>query len=238
MWDDNHSTTYRCLSRPTPYSYLCIIVAACTKRAQIPFSRWLPAAIAAPTPVSALVHSSTLVTAGVFLLIRLYPIIAHNNIFHVVLGLISCTTSLIAGIAAVVETDIKKIIALSTLSQLGVIISALRMGLPELATFHIITHALFKALLFICAGTILHLNRHIQDVRILGRIAFMPVTRSCFFIANITLCAAPFLSAFYSKDQIIERWLYHPSRTIIALFTLTRTAFTAVYSIRLSVYSL
>jgi len=135
---------------------LTVMVAAITKRAQIPFSAWLPAAIAAPTPVSALVHSSTLVTAGVFLLIRFYPFLNSCSFFKPALLLISVSTLLLAGIGANYENDLKKIIALSTLSQLGVIIIRLGMGMPYLALFHLYTHALFKALLFLCAGAIIH----------------------------------------------------------------------------------
>lgn len=141
------------------------MVAAMTKRAQIPFSSWLPAAIAAPTPVSALVHSSTLVTAGVFLLIRFYPFLRSAPLFHFILLFSAISTILIAGIRATTECDIKKIIALSTLSQLGVIMARLGLGIPALALFHIITHALFKALLFICAGGLIGSHLHGQDLR-------------------------------------------------------------------------
>jgi NADH-ubiquinone oxidoreductase chain 5 len=141
------------------------MVAAITKSAQIPFSRWLPAAMAAPTPVSALVHSSTLVTAGVFLLIRFYPFLHSLKFFNITLLLIAVTTMLIAGLRATTECDIKKIIALSTLSQLGIIITRLGLNLPHLAYFHILTHALFKALLFICAGSFIHTHHHTQDLR-------------------------------------------------------------------------
>jgi NADH-ubiquinone oxidoreductase chain 5 len=140
-------------------------LAAITKRAQIPFSRWLPAAMAAPTPVSALVHSSTLVTAGVFLLIRFYPFLRSTTWFNQLLLLIAVTTTTMAGLRAITECDIKKIIALSTLRQLGIIIAAIGLGMVTLAYFHIVTHALFKALLFICAGTLINRHIHSQDLR-------------------------------------------------------------------------
>ena len=126
-----------------------VVLAAMTKRAQIPFSSWLPAAMAAPTPVSALVHSSTLVTAGVYLLIRFRP--SFSYWLNVVLLLVSGLTVFVAGLEANFEFDLRKIIALSTLRQLGLIIITISVGLSGLAFFHLLTHALFKALLFICA---------------------------------------------------------------------------------------
>jgi NADH-ubiquinone oxidoreductase chain 5 len=144
---------------------ICITLAAITKSAQIPFSSWLPAAIAAPTPVSALVHSSTLVTAGVFLLIRFYPFLHSHKIFNIMILIVAVSTIFIAGLRATTECDIKKIIALSTLSQLGIIITRIGLNAPILAYFHIITHALFKALLFICAGAFINQHLHSQDLR-------------------------------------------------------------------------
>ena len=217
-------------------SYVMIILlmfAAITKRAQMPFSRWLPAAIAAPTPVSALVHSSTLVTAGVFILIRFYPFLSSIYIFNFSLLILSTLTITMAGMAALIETDIKKIIALSTLSQLGVIISRIALGLPTLAFFHLITHALFKALLFICAGTIIHIHNHSQDIRYIGNIINqIPLTTRTLIVANLALCGLPFLAGFYSKDLIIEITLYNSTNYIISFIYLFATSLTAAYSIR------
>lgn len=182
-----------------------------TKSAQMPFSSWLPAAIAAPTPVSALVHSSTLVTAGVFLLIRFYNFLTEIKYFNFILIIISCSTILIAGLSALTECDLKKIIALSTLSQLGVIIASLGLGCVNLAFFHLITHALFKALLFICAGSIIHFHIHGQDLRTIGNLTRqLPFTISALLIANISLCGLPFISGFYSKDMILETAIFNP----------------------------
>lgn len=124
--------------------------------------------MAAPTPVSALVHSSTLVTAGVFLLIRFFPGLSVFYYFCPILFYLGTATSLMARLTALFENDLKKIIALSTLRQLGVMVFCLGLGQPHLRFYHLITHALFKALLFICAGTLIHSNFNIQDIRILG----------------------------------------------------------------------
>lgn len=221
----------------SPSSYiltLLILVAALTKRAQIPFSRWLPAAIAAPTPVSALVHSSTLVTAGVFLLLRFYPFLHKFQFFNKTLLIISTITIFIAGIAALTETDIKKIIALSTLSQLGVIIARLGLNLPSLTFFHLITHAIFKALLFICAGALINIFSHAQDLRFIGFLLNQtPLLSSAIISARLALCGSPFLSGFYSKDIIIEIILFNPINSLIFILFFIATSFTSAYSVRL-----
>lgn len=218
------------------YVIFLIVVAAITKSAQIPFSSWLPAAIAAPTPVSALVHSSTLVTAGVYLLIRFNNLLVDSIIFKILL-MISGMTIFISGIAANFEFDLKKIIALSTLSQLGLIIRILRIGYFDLAFFHLITHATFKALLFICAGVVIHLINDIQDIRFIGGINnFIPLTSLCFNVSNLALCGIPFLAGFYSKDLILEiRCLYNLNILVFILYYLS-TGLTVSYSIRLFFY--
>lgn len=229
MWD----------SRFSFMQVFCIIVAAITKSAQIPFSRWLPAAIAAPTPVSALVHSSTLVTAGVFLLIRFYPFLHSLWFFNTTLLLIAVTTILMAGLRATTECDMKKIIALSTLSQLGIMITRLGLNLPHLAYFHILTHALFKALLFVCAGSFIHTHHHTQDLRWFGNLSHnMPVARSCVSLANLALCGFPFIAGFYSKDIIIEASVRIPNRFPIVLLAILSLGLTSFYSIRFSLVTL
>lgn len=226
----------------SPSSYMIatlIILAAITKSAQIPFSSWLPAAMAAPTPVSALVHSSTLVTAGVYLLIRFFPYISSSKFSCDALIILSCLTSIIAGFAALFETDIKKIIALSTLSQLGVIIISTSLHIPHLTFFHLITHAIFKALLFICAGTLIHSYFNNQDLRIFGNVSFsMPLTSLTISIANIALCGLPFLAGFYSKDAIIEASILRTSNFLIFALTIISTLLTAAYSVRISLFTL
>nr|QOX09674.1 NADH dehydrogenase subunit 5 [Harpovoluta charcoti] len=214
---------------------LALTLAAMTKSAQIPFSSWLPAAMAAPTPVSALVHSSTLVTAGVFLLIRFFPFLSGISAFKPSLLFVAVLTLLMAGIGANYENDLKKIIALSTLSQLGVMMMSLGLGMPQLALFHLYTHALFKALLFLCAGMIIHNSSSTQDIRHMGLVFLQtPLTVTCMNIANLSLCGAPFLSGFYSKDLILELSLYSPTSFLMILLIFLATGMTAAYSFRLS----
>nr|YP_009772334.1 NADH dehydrogenase subunit 5 [Sarcophaga brevicornis]QIT03215.1 NADH dehydrogenase subunit 5 [Sarcophaga brevicornis] len=215
-----------------------VMLAAMTKSAQIPFSSWLPAAMAAPTPVSALVHSSTLVTAGVYLLIR-FNIILSSSWMGNLLLLISGLTMFMAGLGANYEFDLKKIIALSTLSQLGLMMSILSMGYYKLAFFHLLTHALFKALLFMCAGAIIHNMNNCQDIRLMGSLSLMmPLTSSCFNVANLALCGMPFLAGFYSKDLILEM----VSLSYINIFSFFlyffSTGLTVCYSFRLVYYTM
>ena len=211
-----------------------LVVARITKRAQVPFSAWLPAAMAAPTPVSALVHSSTLVTAGVYLLIRFNNILATwiNLYFLAIIGVL---TIVIAGGRAIFEIDIKKIIALSTLRQLGVIITALGWGFSTLAYFHLLSHAYFKAILFICAGLIIHNIKDYQDLRAIGiGLYLIPLTIRILITSNISLCGIPFIRGFYSKDLILEIIIIRNINLILGLITLMATALTVAYSCRLS----
>nr|YP_008081159.1 NADH dehydrogenase subunit 5 [Amata formosae]AGH27319.1 NADH dehydrogenase subunit 5 [Amata formosae] len=213
-----------------------IILAAMTKSAQIPFSSWLPAAMAAPTPVSALVHSSTLVTAGVYLLIR-FNMLLIDTFFLKVLLLLSGLTMFMAGLSANYEFDLKKIIALSTLSQLGLMMSILSMGVPDLAFFHLLTHAMFKALLFMCAGVIIHMMNNIQDIRFMGGISlYIPLTSLCMNISNMALCGIPFLAGFYSKDLILELVSFSNLNLMVFFLYYISTGLTMFYTIRLIMY--
>lgn len=213
-----------------------VVLAAITKRAQIPFSAWLPAAIAAPTPVSSLVHSSTLVTAGVYILIRFDGILQLRR-FKEFLLFISSLTILIAGISANFEFDLKKIIALSTLSQLGLMIRILCLGFSNLAFFHLSTHAIFKALLFICAGLLIHNLNNNQDIRFMGRLGyFIPLVSINFNISNLALCGIPFLAGFYSKDLILEIVLISNLNLAIFFFFFFSTGLTVCYTVRLLYY--
>nr|YP_010486369.1 NADH dehydrogenase subunit 5 [Pseudoechthistatus chiangshunani]UVW93774.1 NADH dehydrogenase subunit 5 [Pseudoechthistatus chiangshunani] len=214
-----------------------VILAAMTKSAQIPFSSWLPAAMAAPTPVSSLVHSSTLVTAGVYLMIRFNFV--FNESMKMMFLLIASLTMFMSGMGANFEFDLKKIIALSTLSQLGLMMSILVLGSYELAFFHLLTHALFKALLFMCAGAIIHSMNNCQDIRYMGNlINQMPVVCSFFNICNFSLCGLPFLSGFYSKDLIVEVMSMSILNLLIYGLFYISIGLTVCYSFRLSYYSL
>nr|UXD79071.1 NADH dehydrogenase subunit 5 [Prorhinotermes inopinatus] len=209
-----------------------VVLAAMTKSAQIPFSSWLPAAMAAPTPVSALVHSSTLVTAGVYLLIRFSP--AFSCGLNVFLLLVSGLTMFMAGLGANFECDLSSIIALSTLSQLGLMIMTVSVGLSGLAFFHLLTHALFKALLFLCAGGIIHSMGDSQDIRFMGGLSVcMPFTSSCLVVSNFALCGMPFLAGFYSSDFILEMVSMSYVNVFGVFLLFVSTGLTVCYSFRL-----
>lgn len=213
-----------------------VVLAAMTKRAQIPFSSWLPAAMAAPTPVSSLVHSSTLVTAGVYLLIRFNFTFGYNLSYFLLF--IARITIFISGIGARYEFDLKKIIALSTLRQLGLIISILSLGSYKLAFFHLLTHALFKALLFICAGNVIHNLGNCQDIRFIGGLVnFMPLTCVYFNVCRLALCGLPFLRGFYSKDLIAEVLSMGYLNFYIYVVFYLSIGLTVCYRIRLVYYS-
>nr|YP_009692472.1 NADH dehydrogenase subunit 5 [Limnogonus poissoni]QEH58884.1 NADH dehydrogenase subunit 5 [Limnogonus poissoni]QEH58898.1 NADH dehydrogenase subunit 5 [Limnogonus poissoni]QEH58925.1 NADH dehydrogenase subunit 5 [Limnogonus poissoni] len=219
------------------YLFVLLVLAAFTKSAQIPFSSWLPAAMAAPTPVSALVHSSTLVTAGVYLLIRFSDFLyMYNCSFFLVISLM---TMFMSGLGANFEFDLKKIIALSTLSQLGLMMTILFLGFPYLSYFHLLTHAFFKALLFLCAGLIIHVMNDTQDIRFMGGLSHqLPVTITCFCISNLSLCGFPYLSGFYSKDLILEVMTFSGHNFFIYFIMYFSVGLTVSYSVRLAYYSL
>nr|YP_003288844.1 NADH dehydrogenase subunit 5 [Stylochyrus rarior]ACY35981.1 NADH dehydrogenase subunit 5 [Stylochyrus rarior] len=216
---------------------LCLMLGAVTKSAQMPFSAWLPAAMAAPTPVSSLVHSSTLVTAGVYLMIRL-SVFFQGGIFSGVLLYMGMVTMFMAGLAANFESDLKKIIALSTLSQLGVMMVSVSVGYSDLAFFHLITHALFKAMLFLSAGVIIHSSMGIQDLRLMGLMGNLsPFISFMMVLASLALSGFPFLSGFYSKDLILEMLYLLNVNIYIFILLIMATMFTVTYSLRLFYYS-
>ncbi len=214
-----------------------IVIAATTKRAQIPFSAWLPAAIAAPTPVSALVHSSTLVTAGVYLLIRFGTF--NEGRISIYLFFISVVTIFMSGLVAVFEYDLKKVIALSTLRQLAVIMFSISLGLYLIAFFHLIIHALFKAILFLCAGAMIHGQGGTQDIRNYGgQVYSYPIISVCLNIANLSLCGIPFISGFYSKDLIVEIASQGAWNQFLIFIIFISLGLTVIYRIRLVYLSL
>jgi len=174
-----------------------LLLSGITKRAQIPFSSWLPAAISAPTPVSSLVHSSTLVTAGVYLFIRFFFII--NGYLLRFFFLLTCLlTSFSAGVIACLEGDVKKLVAISTLRQLGLIIFSLALGHVIYCFFHIVSHALFKSLLFLSCGFIILIRLGNQDIRFIGnKIFFNKRVMLILFLSRISLCGFPFLAGFF-----------------------------------------
>nr|YP_010364872.1 NADH dehydrogenase subunit 5 [Lamellidens marginalis]QTW91603.1 NADH dehydrogenase subunit 5 [Lamellidens marginalis] len=215
-----------------------VVVGGMTKSAQIPFSAWLPAAMAAPTPVSALVHSSTLVTAGVYLVIRFYSSLLMSHEVLWFLSKIGGLTLLMAGLSACFEVDLKKIVALSTLSQLGLLMFTVGIGLPIIAVFHLFTHALFKALLFLCVGSIIHSSMDNQDGRILGGLNLsLPFSSGCLVLSSASLCGMPFLSGFYSKDLILEGALSGFGGLIEVIVILVGASFSLIYSLRILLIS-
>nr|QVM79316.1 NADH dehydrogenase subunit 5 [Agapanthia daurica] len=236
-WNYIYYLDYMIMDKSMKLITYLVVLAAMTKSAQIPFSSWLPAAMAAPTPVSSLVHSSTLVTAGVYLLIR-FNFVFSEELKYILL-LIASMTMFMSGLGANFEFDLKKIIALSTLSQLGLMMSILALGNYDLAFFHLLTHALFKALLFMCAGSIIHSMSNCQDIRFMGNlINQMPVSCTYLNICNFSLCGLPFLSGFYSKDLIVEVMSMNYLNIFIYVIFYVSIGLTVCYSFRLMYYSL
>jgi NADH:ubiquinone oxidoreductase subunit 5 (subunit L)/multisubunit Na+/H+ antiporter MnhA subunit len=231
---------------PFHYCYICftcfiLFIGVIGKSAQIGLHTWLPAAIEGPTPVSALIHAATIVTAGVFLILRLSFVFYYSYHIQVIIIIIGCLTALISAITAFFLYDIKKIIAYSTCSQLGYIVVAGGLLQFNYALFHLINHAFFKALLFLTAGAIIHSFNNEQDIRRYSNIFVqMPFIYTCIIIGNIAIIGLPFLSGFYSKDLIIEFAYLNRSINlncnVIFIFLLVATSFTAAYSLRLYYY--
>jgi len=217
-----------------------LLVAAVGKSAQLGLHTWLPDAMEGPTPVSALIHAATMVTAGVYLLVRSSPILEHSPAILAVTALIGATTALFGATTALFQNDLKKVIAYSTCSQLGYMVCACGFSSYSAAMFHLTNHAFFKALLFLCAGAVIHAMHDEQDMRRMGGLLkILPFTYSVMTIGSLSLAGFPFLSGYYSKDLILEVALSTSNFVGLYCFVVGILAaiFTVLYSIRLSYFT-
>jgi NADH-ubiquinone oxidoreductase chain 5 len=215
---------------------LLLLTGAMAKSAQIPLHSWLPGSMEGPTPVSALIHAATLVTAGLYLLLRSSPLLEYSSTALLVITLTGATTAFFAATCGLVQNDLKRIIAFSTISQLGYMVMAVGLSQYNVALMHVVNHAFFKALLFLGAGAVIHSFSDQQDVRRLGGlIKFLPFTYTAMLVGSLSLLATPWLTGFYSKDLIIELAYgqYSFSGTYAFILGSLTAGLTAFYSFRL-----
>jgi len=215
---------------------LCLLIGAMAKSSQIGLHVWLPMAMEGPTPVSALIHAATMVTAGVYLLIRSSPLIEYNNTILLICLWLGAITTMSSSLIGFFQQDIKKIIAYSTMSQLGMMVVAIGLSSYNVALFHLINHAFYKALLFLGAGSIIHSVYDNQDLRKYGGLKlYLPLSYSVILIASLSLIALPFMSGFYSKDFILESAFgqFHFSSIIVYFIAVIGASFTTLYSVKI-----
>ena len=214
---------------------ICLLIGAMAKSSQVGLHIWLPMAMEGPTPVSALIHAATMVTAGVYLLMRSSPLIEYSNTVLVFCLWLGAITTIFSSLIGLFQQDIKKVIAYSTMSQLGMMVIAVGLSSYNIALFHLVNHAFYKALLFLGAGAVIHAVADNQDFRKYGGLrAFLPLTYSVMLIASLSLVAFPFMTGFYSKDFIIESAYgqYYFSGTAVYFVSTIGAMFTTLYSVK------
>jgi NADH-ubiquinone oxidoreductase chain 5 len=214
---------------------VCLLIGAMAKSSQIGLHVWLPMAMEGPTPVSALIHAATMVTAGVYLLMRSSPIIEYSNTVLLLCLWIGAITTVFSSLIGLFQQDIKKVIAYSTMSQLGMMVIAIGLSSYNVALFHLVNHAFYKGLLFLGAGAVIHAVSDNQDFRKYGGLkAFLPLTYSVMLIASLSLVAFPFMTGFYSKDFILESAYgqFYFSSTVVYFISTIGAMFTTLYSVK------
>jgi len=214
---------------------ICLLIGAMAKSSQVGLHVWLPMAMEGPTPVSALIHAATMVTAGVYLLMRSSPLIEYSSTVLMLCLWLGAITTVFSSLIGLFQQDIKKVIAYSTMSQLGMMVIAVGLSSYNIALFHLVNHAFYKALLFLGAGAVIHAVADNQDFRRYGGLRpFLPLTYSVMLIASLSLVAFPFMTGFYSKDFILESAYgqYYFSSTVVYIIATIGAMFTTLYSVK------